>query len=283
MTYLITGATGNIGARVVDRLCARGERPRLFVRDAAKARARHGDRVDLRVGDLGDAAALAAALDGVDALLLVTAGPELAALDAAAARAAVAAGVGHLVKLSSFDARDQTVGTGVWHAAGEAAIRDSGIAFTFVQPTGFMDNALYWARTIKREGVVRSATGEGRIPFVHSADIADVATLALTARAGIGESLPLTGPEALSYGEMTAYIGAALGRPLAYEVISDEEARRQQHAWNAPPPLLEARLSIFRAIREGRLATVTDTVERLLGRPPHRFDRWAREHAAAFA
>jgi uncharacterized protein YbjT (DUF2867 family) len=145
-----------------------------------------------------------------------------------------------------------------------------------------MANALYWARSIKSEGVVRSATGDGRIPFIHSDDIADVAMRALTTQEHMGESLPITGPEALSYAEMTAKIGAAIGRPLGFRVISDEEARKQQIAWAAPEPMVEARLSIFRAIREGRLAAMTDTVERVLGRKPIPFDRWAEQNAGAF-
>jgi hypothetical protein len=79
-----------------------------------------------------------------------------------------------------------------------------------------------------------------------------------------------------------AKIGAAIGQPVSYQSISDEEARKQQVAWGAPPPLVEARLSIFRAIREGRLAAVTDTVERVLGRPPITFDQWALENCGAF-
>jgi uncharacterized protein YbjT (DUF2867 family) len=282
MNYLITGATGNIGSLVVERLLERGDRPRIFVRDVGKARARYGDRVDVAVGDLAETATLSAALAGIDALFLVNSGHDLDVRDAAAAKAAKAAGVRHLVKLSSIDAREQNVGTGVWHARGEAAIVASGIAFTFVQPSGFMVNALWWARSIKTEGVVVASTADGRIPFIHSDDIAAVATKALTTRGYDGESLPITGPEALTYAEMAAKIGAAIGRPLGFQAISDDEARRQQIAWGAPEPLVEARLSIFRAIREGRLATVTNTVERVLGRAPIAFDRWAEQNAAAF-
>jgi uncharacterized protein YbjT (DUF2867 family) len=282
MNHLITGATGNVGGIVVERLLARGERPRVFVRDAEKARARFGERVDVAVGDLADPASLSAALAGVDALFLVNAGHDLDVRDAAAAKVAIGAGVRHLVKLSSIDAREQNVGTGVWHARGEAAIRESGVVFTFVQPSGFMVNALYWARSIKAEGVVRTSTGDGRIPFIHTADIADVAVAALTTRAHDRASLPITGPEALSYAEMTGKIGAAIGRPLRFEPISDEQARQQQVAWGAPGPLVEARLSIFRAIREGRLAAVTDTVERVLGRAPISFERWVQENVDAF-
>src|SRR6202451_1302149 len=181
MNYLISGATGDIGSRVVKCLLERGERPRVFARDAREARERFGERVDVAVGDVPDAGSLYAALPAVDALFLVNSGPEIAGRDAAAAQAAKAAGVRHLVKLSSMDAR-QDVGTGVWHARGESAIRASGIAFTFVQPTGFMENALFWAPPIKSRRVVRSATGAGKIPFIHSDDIAAVVTKALTTR-----------------------------------------------------------------------------------------------------
>src|SRR5271163_536134 len=105
MTYLITGATGDIGSRVVNLLLERGDRPRVFVRNAQKARARYGDRVDVVVGDLADGGSLLAALSGVDALFLVNSGPALASRDEVAAKAARTVGVKHLVKLSSMDAQ----------------------------------------------------------------------------------------------------------------------------------------------------------------------------------
>jgi uncharacterized protein YbjT (DUF2867 family) len=281
MKYLITGATGDIGSRVVRFLLRRGERPRVFARDGRKARVRFGDRVDVAVGDLADAGSLYAALAGVDALFLVNSGPEIASRDAAAAQAAKAAGVRHLVKLSSMDAR-QDVGTGVWHARGEAAIRASGIAFTFVQPTGFMENALFWATTIKAAGVVRSVTGDGKIPFIHSDDIAAVATEALTTREYDGKSLPITGPEALSYAEMAAKIGAAIGKRVGFEAISEEQVRQRMTESGDSEEMIVAHLSIYRAIREGRLAAVTDNVECVLGCKPIGFDRWAQQHAEAF-
>jgi len=241
-----------------------------------------GDRVDAFTGDLRDMETLRPALSGVDALLLINIGPDLAARDEAAARVAQAAGVKRLVKLSSIDAQ-QNVGTGAWHAQGEAAIRSTGIPFTFVQPSGFMVNALWWASSIKAEGLVRSSTGAGRIPFIHSDDIADVLLAALTDPRWNDETLAITGPEALSYGEMTRKIGAAIGKPLRFETISDEEERRVLEAAGESGPSIEAHLSIYRAIREGRLAHVTDTVARVLGRPPTSFDQWAQENAAAFS
>jgi uncharacterized protein YbjT (DUF2867 family) len=265
----------------VKSLLERGVRPRVFVRDARKARERFGDRVDVAVGDLTDAGSLFAALVGVDSFFLVNSGPEIASRDELAARAAIAAGVKHLVKLSSMDAQ-QDVGTGVWHARGEAAIRASRIAFTFVQPTGFMENALFWATSIKASGVVRSTTGDGKIPFIHSDDIAAVTIEALTRREYDGKALPITGPEALSYAEMAAKIGDAIGKPVGFEAISEEQVRRRMTESGDSEEMIVAHLSIYRAICEGRLAAVTDNVERVLGRKPISFNRWVREHVEAF-
>ena len=281
MTYLITGATGDVGSKVVNHLLQRGNRPRVFVRNAQKAQALFGHRVDIFVGDLGEPASFRSALEGVDELFLVNSGPQIPVLDELAAKAAKAAGVRHLVKLSSMDVQ-HGLAIGAWHELGEAAIRASGISFTFVQPTGFMSNLLAWAKSIKTEGIVRASTGEGRRAFIHSEDIAAVATAALTMPEYDGESLPITGPEALTFAEATAKIASAIGKELAFQPISDQEAGQRYSVVSGSAAETEAHVSLWRAIREGRLATVTDNVERILGRKPISFDRWAIENAAAF-
>ena len=282
MTCLITGATGDVGSRVVELLLRRGDRPRVFVRDAHKARVRFGDRVDVLVGDLADPTALREALEGVDELFLVNSGPEIAARDEVAAKAAKAGGVKHLVKLSSMDV-EQGLAIGAWHERGEAAIRASGVPFTFVQPTGFMSNLLAWAPSIRAEGVVRASTGDGRRAFIHSDDIAAVVTQVLTTGEYVGEALPITGPEALNFAEVTASIGAATGKSLTFQPLSDEEARQRYSMVSSSTEETEAHVSLWRAIREGRLATVTATVERVLGRKPITLDQWLIENAVAFS
>jgi uncharacterized protein YbjT (DUF2867 family) len=282
MSYVITGATGNIGGRVVDRLLDAGIRPRVLTRDAEKARQTHGERVDIHVGDLADPASLRPAFTGASTLFLVNSGPELAARDAAAVQVARAVGVTRVMKLSSMDV-EQEVGTGVWHARGEFAIRESGLSFTFLRPSGFMSNALGWAPSIRAAGLVRTSTGEGRIALIHPDDIAEVATHALLRWDYEGQALRITGPEALSYAEMTARIGAVIGEPLAFQSMSDHEARAQFVARREESRMVEALLSIWSAIREGRLATVTETVWHLLGRGPRSFEVWAQENAATFA
>ena len=179
MIHVITGATGDVGSRVVELLFERGVRPRIFVRNADKARARFGARADVSTGDLADEAAHLASLQGADSLFLLSSGTAIPSLDALAARAAGASGVRHIVKLSSLDV-EQSLAIGRWHQEGEAAIRASRIGFTFVRPAGFMSNLLAWADSVKAGGVVRTSTGDGRRAFIHSADI-------VCSRGGVGE------------------------------------------------------------------------------------------------
>lgn len=276
MKYLITGATGNIGSLVTHRLIHRGERPCVFVRNAAKARSLFGDSAEIRVGNLAaDHDSLAAAFAGIDSLFLINSGADLAARDRVASIAARTTGVRQLVKLSTLDVHSG-VGTGPWHARGEAAVRDSGLAFTFLQTAAFMSNALHWADSIAAEGVLRSSTGDGKIAFIHPGDIADVAVRALTTRDHHGEALVITGPRALSYAEMATAIGTAIGASVRFVAIADAEVRVGTGAY------AKALVDIWRAIRDGRVAMVTDGVQRILGREPTPFDQWATENAGAF-
>jgi uncharacterized protein YbjT (DUF2867 family) len=281
MKFLITGATGDVGARVAELLLQKGIRPRIFVRDAIKAQSRFGNLVDVCTGDLADEASLRTAMDGVDSLFLLNSGLRIPELDALAARAAKVAGVTHIVKLSSIDV-EQSLAIGAWHELGEAAIRESGIPFTFVRPGGFMSNLFAWAPSIKSEGLIRSSTGEGRRAFIHSSDIAAVAAQALMTRDYRGESISITGPEALTFAEIAEKIGAAIGKIIRFEPISDEEAARRFAEHEESAEVTEAHGALWRAIRKGRLGMVTGEVERILGRKPITLDQWAVENAAAF-
>ncbi|HEY1498385.1 MAG TPA: NAD(P)H-binding protein [Acidobacteriaceae bacterium] len=281
MNILITGATGETGARVTRLLLERGVRPRVLTRDKDKARALFADRVDVFVGDLASPATLCPALEGVDALFLVTVGPEIPERDRAVAELSREAGVGKIVKLSSLDV-EQGLAIGAWHEKGESALRAAGVPWVFVRPTGFMSNFLAWAPYIRAEGVVRSSTGNGRRPFVHPDDIAAVSVAALLDDPYLGSALPITGPDSMTFAEATNLIGHAIGRQLSCQVISDDEARERYSRVSGSVEETEAHVALWRAIREGRLAATTDTVERVLGRKPLTMGHWISENAGAF-
>src|SRR6202041_352167 len=132
-----------------------------------------------------------------------------------------------------------------------------------------------WAHSIRTESVVRSSTADGRRPFIHSEDIVSVCLAALLNDEYSGEALPITGPESLTFGAVTAIISEAIGRPLSYQVISDEEAGERYSKISGSQEETEAHVALWRAIREGHLATVTHDVERILGRKPITLAQWA--------
>ena len=282
MKFLVTGATGNIGSLVTKRLLEAGETPGVLARDVKKARKLFGNRAEIRAGDLaGSRTDLMDVFQRCDALFLINTGPDLGERDRTCALAARDAGVQHLVKLSTLDVKTG-VGTGPWHARGEEAIRESGIRHTFIQTSAFMSNALSWADSIRNDGVLSSSTGEGKIAFIHPGDIADVVVSVLTGRETRNDSPVITGPEALSYREMATAIGEAMGKPIRYEALSDADAMAGALMW-ADRVYAEAMVDIWRAVREGRLSTVSDGVRQLLGRPPKSFGDWIGENVSYFA
>jgi uncharacterized protein YbjT (DUF2867 family) len=281
MKHLITGATGDVGSRVVSHLLKRNIRPRVLVRNEAKARFLFGDRVDVFVGDLAEPASMRDALKGAETIYLVNVGPEIPQRDEAAALLAKEEGVKRILKLSSLDV-EHGLAIGAWHEKGEAAIRAVGVPFTFVRPTGFMSNLLAWAHSIKTEKIVKSSTADGRRPFIHSEDIAAVSVEALISASYVGQSLSITGPDSLTFGQATATIAKAIGESLKYQAISDEEARQRYSKVSGSPEETEAHVALWRAIREGRLANVTHDVERILGRKPITLTQWAAENAKSF-
>lgn len=281
MTYLITGATGEVGSRVVRQLLERDIRPRVLVRSEEKARSLFGDRVDVWVGDLATPDSMRGAIQGADTVFLVNVGPAIPERDKAAAMLSKEVGVRKIVKLSSLDV-EHGLAIGAWHEKGEAEIRTAAIPFTFVRPTGFMSNLLAWAHSIRAESLVRSSTADGRRPFIHSDDIASVCLAALLNDEYSGEALPITGPESLSFEGATAIISEAIGKPLSYKLISDEEARERYSRISGSQEETEAHVALWRAIREGRLAATTDRVERILGRKPIALRQWTEENVRSF-
>ncbi len=281
MTYLITGATGDVGARVVRQLIARGIRPRIFVRSAEKAQALFGHSVEICVGDLENSATIRVPMKGIDTLFLVNVGPEIPRLDQSAATIAREEGIQRIVKLSSLDV-EHGLAIGAWHELGEAAIRASGAAFTFVRPSGFMTNLLAWAHSIKTEGIVRSSTGSGGRPFIHPEDIAAVSVAALLDEKYVGRILSITGPESLTFGDATQIIGHAIGKRLVYQTISDEEAGERYSRISGSPEETAAHVALWRAIREGRLAATANGVEQTLGRKPISLRQWTSENVHHF-
>ena len=267
-TIGVTGATGAIGGRVARRLAAvlPPGRLRLVVRDAARA---PDLDAEVRTCDYADEERAVAALEGVDVLLMVSAAEarDRREQHRTFIRAAARAGVRHVVYTSLAGASaDATFTLARDHHDAEAAIRESGLAFTFLRDNLYADLLPWFA---DRAGVIRGPAGEGRVAAVARADVADAAVAVLTApEPHAGATYTLTGPEALTMSEVAARAGAALGRDLRFEDETVEEAYASRAAaYDAEPWQLDAWVSTYTAIADGSCAQVTDDVATLTGHP----------------
>lgn len=93
----------------------------------------------------------------------------------------------------------------------------------------------------------------------------------------------LTGPEAISSPQATWIIGATIGKRLRFVDESPEEARARRVREGVPPAVIESILAISAYQRAGgKIATITNTVADLTGRPPRTFNEFAHEYAAVF-
>lgn len=262
----ITGATGRIGGRVAQRLSSKGAPLRLLVRDLGRAPDLPGAQAVL--APFADGALVQEALTGVEVAFMVSAsedaervGQHLAFVDAAAA-----AGVRHLVYLSFQGASEGSTFTFARdHAATEAHIRDSGMAWTFLRDGFYAD---FMPGLVGEDGVIRGPGGDGRVAVVAQDDIADAAAAVLAdPGAHARRTYTLTGPAALSFNDIASIVGEVQGRQVTYVDETLEEARASRASYGAPDWEVAGWISTYTAIAVGEHAEVTGDVEALTGHP----------------
>ncbi|MFB4313916.1 NAD(P)H-binding protein [Actinomadura sp. 21ATH] len=272
----VAGATGNVGSEVVRALAAAGAPVRALVRDPEKARL--PERVEAVSGDLDRPDTLTGALEGVRAAFLLPGYADMPGLLAEVRRA----GVEHVVLLSGGSAAsgDMTNAVTRYMVLSEAAVRESGVPWTFLRPSGFMSNALRWLPQIQAGDRVRVTFPNVPVAFVDPFDLGEVAARALLDGGYRGEILWPTGPEALLPADQVAVLAGVLGRDLRAVGLSDEEARAEMAA-AMPVEYVDA---FFDFYVNGSLdeSIVRPTVLEVTGRAPRTFADWANAHAADF-
>jgi uncharacterized protein YbjT (DUF2867 family) len=274
-TILVTGATGNVGAEVVNALASSTVGVRALIRSTENpALPANAEPV---TGDLADPATLTAALTGVDALFLLPGFP-------GAAEAAREAGVRRIVQLSGGSAAndDLTNAVTAYMAASEAELRATGLEHTVIRPAAFMANALRWLPQLRRGDTVSLQFPKVSTAYVDPADIGAVAARALLTDEWLGRVLVPTGPAALRPADLVATLADVLGRDLEAVPLTDEETRAQMEQDGTPQRYIDAFFDFYAA---GSLdeSKVLPTVEQVTGRPPRTFRQWAEAHAESFA
>ncbi|HZE38533.1 MAG TPA: NAD(P)H-binding protein [Stackebrandtia sp.] len=268
MTTLVTGARGKLARVVIERLLETGETVRAASRDPQNTDL--PSDVEPVLVDFTKPETLAPALQGVDKVFLYAAHEGIDDFLAEAKKA----GVRRLVLLSSAAAgmpNAETHQIGRMHVAAEKPIEESGIPYTFVRPAQFATNSLWWAESIRGEGVVRVPYPEARVNPIHERDIADVAFLALTADGHEGHKYMIDGPGGMTQREQVGVIAEAIGRDITVEELPREVAEKY-----LPSALLDM-------LAAGGIDSYGPTSEAVTGKPARTYRQWAADHAADFS
>jgi len=234
--------------------------------------------------DYADPVSLRRAMRGIDRvfLLLPFAEPMIHWVGQAVA-AARATGASHIVRLSGFGA-DPESGCLLNRIQGrlDSVVRGSGVPWTVLRPNAFMQNfPAHHGGIIRRDDAFYLPDGDGRTSYVDARDIASVAAEVLLApELYRNQALDITGPEALSGGDVAEILSTAAGRPISYHPV-DEDAARGAMA-GMPRWSTEALLSMSAFVRADGAAAVRHTVRDVTGNHPITFERFARDYADAW-
>ena len=260
-TILIIGGTGKTGRRVADHLVARGHDVRIGSRSAEQP---------FLWEDEGSWKPLLLGVDRVYIAHPENTRPEAVLQIGRFAQIAVDQGVRRHVLLSGR-------GVEAFMDAAEAGFRASGADWTILRPSWFMQNfsELFFYDAVLA-GEIKLPVGDATEPFIDIEDIAAVAAEALFDDRHVGQVYELTGPELLSFEEAAEELTKATGRKISFTPITQDAFRESIVSSGWP----EEYSYMYSGIADGKLAYVTDDVERVLGRKPRRFSEYARDAAA---
>ena len=273
---LITGATGHVGSELITALLpTHAGHLRALTRNPDAV---FPDGTEKVVADLGDSD-LAPVLDGVHAVFLLNRRAAHRRTRSPARRRGQLASVERIVKLSvlsvGHDAIDPIT---TLHRAGEETIRDSGLEWTFLRPTGFMSNALNWAPMIATDQVVHAPFAAGRAAVVDPADIAAVAAASLTDDGHDHQVYELAGPEPLSPADQVAILSQVLDRDLRYTESDPADMLAQMVSYGMPEELAHAVIEQFRSTLKPFNSEPTADITAVTSRPARSFTDWAQAH-----
>lgn len=273
---LVTGATGKLGQILAPSLLDAGHRVRVLTRQPERALELFGDRAEIVQGDFARPETLSAAVRGVArALLLSPISEHMEAEQIALVDAAKAAGVKRIVKISGSDWTVGTSFSGDAHKKIEDHIAASGLEHVAIRPNAWLQVSLNSTIEQIRRGEPLYARHDAKVSFVDVRDIADVAINQLLADKVSPGPLVITGPEALSTADIAGLATRIGGKPIG--VTTTPPANLPAHGEGFEAQVVK---QFFVVIGKGGAAGLTDTVGRVLGRPPRSVAAFLTERLA---
>lgn len=271
---VVSGASGHLGRRTVEYLRERTDAGRVL------AVTRTPDKVaDLGVAvrhaDFDDPGTLPAAFEGAERLLLISTDAvavpgQRITQHTNAIEAAAKAGVGHILYTSLVRATDpgNPAFVAADHAATERALVASGLTHTILRENIYTELLLLSAPAALAGGVLARNEGDGPVAYVTRDDIAAVAAAVLAEGGYEGVRLDVTGPAAVTQGEIAAILSEVTGVPVRYQPVTDDEYVAGMVRFGVPEAAARAYATFGQAARDMWLRDVTDVVAKVAGRQP---------------
>jgi uncharacterized protein YbjT (DUF2867 family) len=284
-TILITGATGTVGTQLVKTLSNLNVKVRAGVHSLIKGEKLKLPHVELCEIEYHKPGSLTAAFTGVDRVFMITPfTPQLVKDGKIIIDAAKAAGVNHLVCLSASGAdADPGIQLGRWHREVEKYLQDSGLNYTILRPTSFMQNFVnYFSDSIKDENVIYLPLGDGKVSFVDVRDIAEIACHVLTTDKYFGQALEITGPEAISCQDIAQAISGATGRDVTYVDVPEDGARQAMKDAHTPDWMIDALMELHGLCKAGYAGNITETTQDVTGHKGHTIQEFAHQYSECF-
>jgi uncharacterized protein YbjT (DUF2867 family) len=278
--------SGNVGTPVAVELARQGHQVTLTVRSTRPDA--NWEKLGIRQApfDINDIASMTAALKGSEAFFSLTPLVDnLVEAGAKAIQAAKAAGVRRIVRCSAQGAGPlASIQLGRMHYAVEKAVEDSGIPFTVLRPTNFMQNYLNFGtpESIKGQGAFYSPLADAKVSVIDTRDISAVAAKVLTEPGHDGKHYDLTGGESLSNAEIAELFSKALGRKISYVSVPEEKASEAMAVNGVPSWLVKVLTELNAFGKAGNLAAVKPDVEQILKRKPITFLKFIGDHLSVF-
>jgi uncharacterized protein YbjT (DUF2867 family) len=284
---LLTGATGVAGSFIANEFVRQREAVRILVRNRAKAiELQKVPTVEIVEADMSRPSSLGAALDGVDRALMISAPlMDMVETQCTFIDACKAAGVRHVIKFSGLDSRRNTAfAFGLMHKDIEEHLEKSGLVWTHLRPTGFMQEYLREAPSIIKDGAIYLALGDVKLNPIDLVDVAKVGFLLLRNGGHEGARIPMTGPEALTMAEIADRISRATGRTVRYIAVSPIQRKQALIAHGIPPEFADALdKQVEERLKGGDESRVDLSTHRLFNIKPTTFLEFAQRNAVAFA
>lgn len=279
---LVTGATGNTCSILIPALVSAGHEVRAFVRNEEKAQSLKDAGAEIYIGDLDQGDTIDGALEGIEKVYLCTwNGPTASAQGKNIVDAIKRAGTNpFIVRHSAYG----TDGSRLIQQINEVdnAIQGSGIPWTSIKPTFFMQNMMMASPSIQNGGQIYWDWADGKAGMIDIRDVADSAFGALTGKAEQGKEYILTGPESISMHDVAASFAKVLGKEINYVAVPHEAAKESMMGMGFPEFIVDGYIELNHGFTEGYANTTNGNVEALSGHAARSIDDFTNDFKGYF-